>query len=121
MSTVSKAELKSSRTRNELATVDCTDDIVVHDEDSCLSRMAMTTRRLPGRQQAVLIAVMNKTPSDSTVTGTSHATRYHAICGNGNTDFGNTTVAVTSLSMMLHSHCVVLNAGAVDNLLLVYN
>jgi len=35
--------------RNELTTVDCTDDIVVHDEDSCLSRMVTTIRRLPGR------------------------------------------------------------------------
>jgi len=52
--------------RNELATVDCADDIVVHDEDSCLSRMVTTIRRLPGRQQAVLITAMDKAPSDST-------------------------------------------------------
>jgi len=30
--------------RNELATVDCADDIVVRDEDSCLSRMVTTIR-----------------------------------------------------------------------------
>jgi len=41
--------------RNELATIDCMDDIVVHDEDSCLSRMVTMIRRLPGRQQAVLL------------------------------------------------------------------
>ena len=52
--------------RNELATVDCVDDIVVHDEDSCLSGMVTTIRRLPGRQQAVLITEMDKAPSDST-------------------------------------------------------
>ena len=34
--------------RNELATVDCADDIVVHDEDSCLSRMVTTIRRKDG-------------------------------------------------------------------------
>jgi len=51
--------------RNELATVDCTDDNVVHDENSCLSRMVTTIHRLPGRQQAILIAVMDKAPSDS--------------------------------------------------------
>ena len=56
------------RVKEERA-VDCTDDIVVHDEDSCLSRMVTTIRRLPGRQQAVLIAVMDKTPSDSTFDG----------------------------------------------------
>jgi len=49
--------------RHELVTVDCMDDIVVHDEDSCLSRMVTTIRRLPGRQQAVLIAMVDKAPS----------------------------------------------------------
>jgi len=52
--------------RNELAwplSTAWTISLIVHDEDSCLSRMVTTIRRLPGRQQAV--PVMDKAPSDS--------------------------------------------------------